>query len=65
MRILYLAKDSKYGQVVVKGVEEYINTGSLSTYERLMDDFLLACQGCQVEPRWDRAHYWLPVGQGK
>ena len=38
-------RDSKYGQVVVKGVEEYINTGSLSTYERLMDDFCWALSG--------------------
>lgn len=46
-------RDSKYGQVVVKGVEEYINTGSLSTYERLMDDFLLG---------FARAARWNPDG---
>jgi V/A-type H+-transporting ATPase subunit C len=46
-------RDSKYGQVVVKGVEEYINTGSLSTYERLMDDFLLG---------FVRAARWNPGG---
>lgn len=43
----------KYSRVVEKGVETYLKTGSLSTYERLMDDFLLS---------YVKAARWNPLG---
>ncbi|MGB4481000.1 MAG: V-type ATP synthase subunit C [Caldicoprobacterales bacterium] len=43
----------KYTKVVEQGVEAYLNTGSLSTYERLMDDFLL---------KFVKASRWNPLG---
>lgn len=46
-------RNTKYGKVVGQGVEEYIKTGSLSAYERLMDDFLLD---------YVKAARWNPLG---
>lgn len=43
-------KDSRYSQVVDRGVREYMDTGSLSAYERLMDDYLL---GFVRDARWN------------
>lgn len=42
-----------YSKVVTKGVEEYVKTGSLSVYERLMDDYLLD---------YVKAARWNPLG---
>lgn len=46
-------KSTKYSQILSQGVEEYIKTGSLSKYERLMDDFLLD---------YVKAARWNPLG---
>lgn len=51
--IAYSLKNAKYGKIVEKGVEEYNETGSLSVYERLMDDFLLD---------YVKAARWNPLG---
>lgn len=45
--------NKKYGKVVKQGVEAFLDTGSLSTYERLMDDFLLS---------FVKASRWNPLG---
>lgn len=51
--IAHRLKDSRYSKVVDKGVEDYVNTGSLSVYERLMDDYLLG---------YAKAARWNPLG---
>jgi len=51
--IVDMLTSKKYSRVVKQGVEAFLNTGSLSTYERLMDDFLLS---------FVKASRWNPLG---
>ncbi|NLJ41599.1 MAG: V-type ATP synthase subunit C [Clostridiales bacterium] len=46
-------KDSEYSQAVSRGLEDFIKTGSLAVYERLVDDYLL---------NWVKAARWNPSG---
>lgn len=51
--IINRLKHAKYSQVVSQGVEEFMKTGLLSAFERMMDDFLLD---------FVRAARWNPLG---
>lgn len=44
---------SEYAPVIPQGIQSYLNTGSLSLYERLMDEFVL---------NWLSERKWNPVG---
>lgn len=45
--------DTDYSLILLRGLDEYIRTGSLSAYERLMDDYLL---------NYVRKVRWNPLG---
>lgn len=51
--IISSLNSKEYNRVIVQGAEEYTRSGSLSTFERLMDDFLLS---------YVKAARWNPLG---